>query len=189
VPWFRLDDRFHSHPKIITAGNEATGLYVRCGTYAAEHLTDGFVPENIAVLYGASQIRSRGDAGASGAESLADTLVRVKLWRRVRGGWKMRDYLEYNPSKEAVDNERKAAAERQRRRREDLLSRRDTAVSHTTPTRPVPKNGSVGTGTERRPAATAPKPDLSHSSNGAATRQPPPFAEAQKRALNPEDTR
>src|ERR1051326_2599951 len=96
----------------MAAGNEAVGLYVRCGTYAAQHSTDGFVPEQVALLYG--------------SRKLADTLVRAKLWRRVRGGWKMPDFLDYNPSKQAVDNERKAAAARQRRRREALLSRRDS---------------------------------------------------------------
>ena len=131
MPWFRLDEGFHSHPKVITAGNEATGLYVRCGTYAAQHLTNGFVPEHIVGLYGGSQIRSRGDAADGKAESLADTLVRVKLWRRVRGGWRMPDYLDYNPSKQAVDKERKQAAERQRRRRAAIASRREsTRESH-----------------------------------------------------------
>lgn len=128
MPWFRLDDSFHSHPKIMAAGNEAIGLYVRCGTYSAQHSTDGFIPEQVALQYGTPK--------------LAETLVRAKLWRRVRGGWRMPDYLDYNPSKEAVDKDRKAAAERQRRRREAMVSRRDsrrdTAVSHTTPSRPVP---------------------------------------------------
>ena len=126
MPWFRLDDSFHSHPKVIAAGNEAVGLYVRCGTYAAQHSTDGFIPEQVALLYGTPK--------------LVDTLVRAKLWRRVRGGWRMPDYLDYNPSKEAVDNDRRNAAERQRRRREAMQSRRDSgvtnAVSHRTPSRP-----------------------------------------------------
>lgn len=87
-------------------------MYVRCGTYAAQHLTDGFVPEQVALQYG--------------TPALAATLVQAKLWRRTRGGWRMPDYLEYNPSKEAVDKERKAAAERQKRRREAMASRRDS---------------------------------------------------------------
>src|ERR1700722_4563451 len=128
MPWFRLDDSFHSHPKVIAAGNEAIGLYVRCGTYAAQHLTDGFVPEQVALLYGSPE--------------LADKLVTAKLWRRARGGWRMPDYLDYNPSRQAVDNDRKNAANRQRRRREVGVSRRasprDSRVSHTTPSRPVP---------------------------------------------------
>src|SRR5215472_1359426 len=103
MPWFRLDDKFHSHPKVIAAGNEAIGLFTRCGTYAAEHLTDGFIPEHVVLLYG--------------SPALADTLVRTKLWRRTRGGWRIPDYLAYNPSREQVERERKLAAERQRRYR------------------------------------------------------------------------
>lgn len=128
MPWFRLDDSFHSHPKVLKAGNEAIGLYVRCGTYAAQHSTDGFIPEQVALQYGTPK--------------LADTLVQARLWRRTRGGWRMPDYLDYNPSKEAVDKERKAAAERQRRRREAITSRRDNGVTNgvspPAPSRPVP---------------------------------------------------
>jgi hypothetical protein len=141
MPWFRLDDSFHSHPKVIAAGNEAVGLFVRCGTYAAEHTTDGIIAEEIAELYGASATGSRRNPGTGKPETLAETLVRTGLWHRVRRGWTIHDYLDYNPSKEAVEKERKAAAERQKRRRQSIPSRRDsrsdTAVSHTTPTRRV----------------------------------------------------
>lgn len=107
MPWFRMDDKFHSHPKVIAAGNEAIGLFTRCGTYAAEHLTDGFIPEHVVLLYG--------------SPALAETLVRSKLWRRARGGWRMPDYLEYNPSREQVLRERGKTAERQRRYRNATL--------------------------------------------------------------------
>jgi hypothetical protein len=176
VPWFRLDDSFHSHPKVIAAGNEAIGLYVRCGTYAAEHLTNGFIPEDIAVLYGASNPGSRRNPGTGKPETLAETLVRTKLWLRARAGWRMRDYLDYNPSKQAVDKERKAAAERQRRRRDTLSSRRDsrsdTAVSHTTPTRPDPY---MAERSHQRAGPGYPqgqKQPFSDNSNGAASRHP-----------------
>src|SRR5260370_8646546 len=112
MPWFRLDEGFHSHPKVLKAGNEATGLYVRCGTYAAEHLTDGHIPGHIAVLYGAAEIRSRGDAAQGGTETLGETLVRTKLWRRTRGGYKMPDYLHYNPSKKPCKTAPQQTAER-----------------------------------------------------------------------------
>ena len=101
MPWFKVDDKFHSHPKVIKAGNEAVGLWSRCGSYASDHLTNGFIPEEVALLYGRRE--------------LAEVLVRTKLWSRVRGGWQMHDYFDYNPSKEAVDNERRATAERQKR--------------------------------------------------------------------------
>jgi hypothetical protein len=111
MPWFRMDDKFHGHPKVIAAGNEAIGLWARCGTYAAEHSTDGFISEEIAVLYGACDTGSRRNPGTGKPETLAETLVRTRLWRRVRGGWKMPDFLDYNPSREEVVDKRKVRAE------------------------------------------------------------------------------
>lgn len=97
MPWFRLDDSFDTHPKVLMAGNEAVGLYIRCGTYAARNLTDGFVGQEIVLLYG--------------SDSLAATLVRVKLWHRARGGWTIHDFLDYNPSREEVLAKRKIRSE------------------------------------------------------------------------------
>ena len=129
MPWFKLDDSFHSHPKVMAAGNEAVGLFVRCGTYAAQHLTDGFIPQQVVLLYG--------------SEALADTLVEAKLWRRTRGGWQIHDYLNYNPSKQAVNNDRKNNADRQRRwqeaRRNAVSNGAPNGVSNSAPTRPDPK--------------------------------------------------
>jgi len=185
VPWFRVDDTFHSHPKILAAGNEATGLYVRCGSYAAQHLTDGYIPEHIAELYGACDTGSRRNPDTGKPETLGETLVRAKLWRRTRGGYKMPGYLDYNPSKTAVENQRKEAAERQRRRREGLLSQRDSRVSHRTPAlTPITKDEASTTAARPRPVD---KPSLASSNGSAATRQPPPYAQAVHHALNPED--
>jgi hypothetical protein len=170
MPWFRVDDSFHCHPKVMAAGNEAIGLYVRCGSYAAQHLTDGFIPENIADLYGAQSVRvctcTRRMAGGTqdaddgrcarcgGGETLAETLVKTRLWRRVRGGWKMPDFLDYNRSKDEVLDERKSNAKRQARHRNKQKTAGQTAsgngvtntVSHTVsnarpvPSRPVPSS-------------------------------------------------
>jgi hypothetical protein len=171
VPWFRLDDSFHSHPKVIAAGNEAIGLYVRSGTYAAEHLTDGFVGEDIAVLYGARNAATRRSPRTGKPETLADALVRTRLWHRARGGWTIHDYLDYNPSREDVIRERKQAAERQKRRRDLVLSRRDSrrdnGVSHRTPTRPVyPPNPPPGGGPTPRPPPVA---EVIHVNDRAAS--------------------
>jgi len=161
VPWFKVDDSFHSHPKVIAAGNEAAGLFIRCGSYAAQHLTDGFIRRDVALLYG--------------SDVLAATLVRTRLWHRARGGWTIHDYLDYNPSREAVENERKHAAERQRRRREASPSRRDNGVTHgvstSAPTRPDPDRGTSLPVTERPPPARAPK-TYPNPLEGAAARHP-----------------
>ena len=154
MTWFRLDDSFHSHPKVIAAGNEAVGLFVRCGTYAAQHLTDGFIRKDIALLYG--------------SRALADVLVTTGLWHRARGGWTIHDYLDYNPSKEAVENSRKANAQRQRRYRSE------TVPGHNRDSGSIPiGNGYPQAENDRRklPAkARAPAQDVEHNAvTNAAT--------------------
>lgn len=47
MPWFKIDDSAHSHPKFMRAGNAALGLWLRCGSYSAQHLLEGFVPKDI----------------------------------------------------------------------------------------------------------------------------------------------
>ena len=128
MSWFRLDDSFHSHPKVIAAGNAAVGLFTRCGTWCADHLTDGHIPKHIAAFYGTSREIS--------------TLVTVGLWKTEEGGYVMDDYLNYNPSAESVRRERVLAADRQRRARVAAVSHRDIARSSDDeaipPTRPHP---------------------------------------------------
>lgn len=160
MPWFRLEDGFHSHPKVILAGNEAVGLYVRCGTYAAQHLTDGFIPEHVALLYGTPE--------------LTETLVRAKLWRRTRGGWHMPDYLDFNPSREAVEKERKARAERQARWREKKRGRRvtDAATDASGDAAPYPPRPEGGGGTGS-PRASGEPDDPPYPPQGGVTAPPP----------------
>ena len=104
MPWFRVEDSFHGHPKVTDAGNAAVGLWVRCGTYSAQWLTDGFVTIKIAKGYG-----NRREV---------EQLLASRLWVPADDGYLMPDFLDYNPSAQQVKLERKRAAERQRRKRE-----------------------------------------------------------------------
>lgn len=101
--WFKLDDRFGNHPKVVQAGNAAIGLWCRCGTYCGEHLTDGHIPAEIARMYGTPRE--------------IQTLLTTGLWVQNGTGYVMPDYLEFNPSKEQVLADRAAARERMSRRR------------------------------------------------------------------------
>lgn len=119
MPWFKVDDGFHCHPKAMRAGTAALGLWVRCGSWSAQQLTEGFVPDEIVKLYG--------------TQATAKALVAAGLFERVDGGYQMHQFLERNPSREKVEEERAAAVERQRRardkakrKREEEMSRRDT---------------------------------------------------------------
>lgn len=111
MPWFRLEDNFHHHPKVRRAGNAATGLWVRCGTYSAQYLTDGTIPAEVAHDYG----RPRE----------IEALLAARLWIEKDDGFLMPDYLDYNPSAEQVRADRARARERQARRRRDQQGRYD----------------------------------------------------------------
>ncbi|WP_431980048.1 hypothetical protein [Streptomyces qinglanensis] len=114
MPWFVVDDSAHSHPKIIKAGNAAVGLWMRCGSYAAQHLTDGIVPGAIASMYGTSPQAAK--------------LVKLGLWhpaghdcpgcaQPAEGDYVMHDYNAYNPTRRQVLDRRARAADKKRRQR------------------------------------------------------------------------
>lgn len=111
MPWFRLEDSFHHHPKVTKAGNAATGLWVRCGTYSSQYLTDGRIPAEIARDYG----RPRE----------IQALLASRLWVENGDGFLMPDYLDYNPSADQVRLDRARARERQAKRRHDQQGRFD----------------------------------------------------------------
>lgn len=115
---FLLDDDWDNDPRIIRAGTAAFGLYTRCGMYAARHLTDGFVPAEVATTYGTREWAAR--------------LVDVGLWEIVEHGFRMPDYLTRNPSAAVVRRRREQYAERQRRWRaaQEKKRRGSNASSH-----------------------------------------------------------
>ena len=100
MPWFKVDDGFAFHRKAIKAGNAAIGLWVRAGSWCAQQLTDGELPEQIVALFGAT------------AED-ADRLVSAGLWDRTDDGYCFRGWSEYQPSRGEVEANRFATRERQ----------------------------------------------------------------------------
>lgn len=104
MSWVRLDDQFTDHPKLAEVGPVAGWVYVSGLCYAARYLTDGFVPENIALRF----------AGSS-PEILAK-LVESSLWDRANNGYQIHDYLEYNPPASKVKAEREEAKARMQRK-------------------------------------------------------------------------
>jgi len=103
--WFKVDDSFHAHPKVLAAEPAALGLWVVAGAWSSANLTDGFVPDS-------ALPRLLPDAA-----SLAEQLRTAGLWARVRGGYRFHDWGDYNPTSESVRTEREAAKERMRKRR------------------------------------------------------------------------
>ena len=130
--WAKLDDAILDNPKIAEAGVVGFALHVAAITWCCRNLTDGFVPRGrVACLLDLSPLESPGDSvgnpervfGVSTAnfdqsapvsEVIADHLVRCGLWRwdDERRGWWLKDFLEYNPSREKVLAERERSAQK-----------------------------------------------------------------------------
>lgn len=94
--WARLDDGFADHPKIEALGDKAFRVHVRGICYAAKHLTDGLIPMTVAERLGGKRERNE--------------LVRGGVWHADPAGYRLHDYLEYNPPRDEV------LAERERKR-------------------------------------------------------------------------
>jgi hypothetical protein len=105
VTWFKVDDSFHSHPKVLAADPAALGLWVVAGAWCGANLTDGFVPDHVLP-------RLLPDPA-----ELAQQLVTCGLWRRSKGGYRFHDWGDYNPNSSAVKKERDAARDRMRKLR------------------------------------------------------------------------
>lgn len=98
MTWFKVDDTLAFHRKTVAAGVSALGLWVRAGSWCAQTLTDGFVPEHMVPAL------ADGDAG------LAGRLVEAGLWRRVKGGYAFHEWADYQPSRQSIENRRAVRA-------------------------------------------------------------------------------
>ena len=98
MPWFRVDDGLAFHAKAVAAGNSAMGLWVRAGSWAAQQLNDGFIPDHIAAILG--------------TPSQASKLCRVGLWHEVSGGFSFHEWDQRQPKKEVIEEERAAGRRR-----------------------------------------------------------------------------
>lgn len=103
MTWFKVDDNLAFHPKVLAAGNAAMGLWVRAGSWCAQQLTDGFVPDTI--------------LPSLGTRAAAKQLEAAGLWVRLDGGWGFHEWAERQPLRSQVETERAAARKRMRSRR------------------------------------------------------------------------
>lgn len=102
MSWFKVDDKFHGHPKAVEAAAQlaALGLWVLAGSYCSDYPeTDGFV---------SLQVATRLAGGTNAAKRLGAVLVaakgssRVGLWVVAEGGWRFHDWGQYQPTAEDV---------------------------------------------------------------------------------------
>lgn len=170
--WFRIDDQFADHPKVINlrarkGWHGAMALWSLAGTWASRQLTDGFVPEAMISILGCSKAH-------------ASMLVEVGLWEREDGGYRFHDFHDFNPTRafaleKKEKNRRKVDAWRKTKRDGNQVTQEErnqvTRGSRNQdvtppPARPVPVpdpvpnlNRGGGADSDRGQAAPSPAPE------------------------------
>lgn len=95
MTWVRIDDEFGEHPKIAALSSPAFRAHVLALCYCNRNLTDGYIPLSVAKML-------------TGSARRLTELVEGELWERdENGGYQIHDYLEYNPPREWVEDQRK----------------------------------------------------------------------------------
>lgn len=107
MPWFRVDDTFAFHPKVLNAGNSSAGLWVRAGSWASQQMTDGYVPSEVARTFGTSGETKR--------------LLDAGLWVSAGGGFQFHEWSPTNPTRAEVLADRASNARRQALSRDTVL--------------------------------------------------------------------
>lgn len=178
MPWVRFDDTFPVHRKVDGLSDTAFRLHVSAIFWCARNLTDGAVPEEDLELVTA---RVRAPA------RFATELVRRGLWHEAGhqcdsehcpkptdDGWVIHDYLAFQPSKDKVERERGAKAERQAR----WLAKRKGESSTGSPSsngRDSPNSGASADATRDASQDDAP-PRPAPKEAGRSPERPPPSA-------------
>lgn len=153
MTWYKVDDKLHSHKKAIKAG-DAMALWVMAGSWAADQLSDGFVPDYVVLRMFPAQ-----------GEKWAERLVEVGLWETAKhdgdDGWAFHQWDDHQPTRSEVESKREAERERKRRQRRGSTGQfEESARSHAG----VPVGQGADTAQDSTPSHTVPsRPDPSLS--------------------------
>jgi len=96
MAYTNTDYSFWTNPKIRFAGRDAAFLYIAGNGFCNEYLTDGFISDTDieTVAFNAFQRQPK---------KAVELLVKAGLWDRVPGGYMIHDYLDYNKSKQEIE--------------------------------------------------------------------------------------
>ncbi|MEL4357070.1 MULTISPECIES: hypothetical protein [unclassified Luteococcus] len=195
MAWFKIDDTLAFNAKVLQAGNEAVGLWVRAGSWCASQLSDGVIPKPVVAAMA---------MGEANAEAIASRLLQAGLWNESDDGssYVFHDWSEYQPSaaevrsKRAEVSRKRAEAGRRggvksgltRRNAEDSRGSKTEANSEANgeakpkqneaPSRPVPSRPTKEQETTSPVGRTASAEALERGKRG--TRLPPDFVPSEK---------
>jgi hypothetical protein len=125
MPWGRLDDRANANAKLLALSDAAWRMW-GCGLiYCQFNLTNGLIPDHAIHTFG---VRARNKEAV--AEELCAVMVPGKgpCWHRVDGGYQVHDYLDWNDSREDIEQDRAAGRARLERFRKRKLTRISNAL-------------------------------------------------------------
>lgn len=109
MAWFKVDDKLHSAPKLLSIPRKyrlaALGLWTISGSWSADQLTDGKVPDYMVEEWG-------------GTKTLVEWLVKSGLWVKVDGASQFKNWGEYQPTRADIEAEREKNREKLRKWRE-----------------------------------------------------------------------
>lgn len=116
MSWFKVDDHFHSHPKVRGLDMASRGLWVTAGAWCASYLTDG-------------ELSERDVKALGGTRRQAEKLVAAGLWTLVDDApgarrYAFHDWAEFQPTRADVSAKRQEARNRMANAR---AKKRDTS--------------------------------------------------------------
>jgi len=163
MAWAKLDDRFHSNPKVARVWHTcpgAIGLYVMSITHCSQHETDGRIDEYFIVGLVPDKTARR---------VVVDALLEAGLWITVEAGaYLIPDYLDFNPSHAEQEKRRKSEKARKAKGRKTQAQTKDSVrkVSARTTCAPIqPDNLRAGSDLSGGPDPTRPDPTRKEGSN------------------------
>ncbi len=125
MPWIRIDENAMEHPKIGGLSDGAFRLWVQGLAFCQKFLTDGAITDQAMRGLRAFSTKRR------------DVLVDSGLWDGNERGVTVHDYLDWNDSREHVQNARQVARERMQKLRG---SSREQPPNFGRSSQPTPRN-------------------------------------------------
>jgi hypothetical protein len=157
MPWFKVDDTLHSHPKTRRAGLAAMGIWVVAGSYSCQYVTEGFIPDWFI-------------SGQKNGHKYGAILVSAGFWIRHEKdgekGYLFHDWDHFQMSKAEVEADRAHNRERQRKYREKRRESQRNAVTNgvtDSVSNAETNGGSNGPPTQPVPTQPDPTPPTSKS--------------------------
>ena len=106
MPWTRLDDQFHTNPKLTGLRDGTFRLYVNALVWSVANLTDGRIPRaNVPSLVPVTRPQY--------AYYRASQLVTAGLWKQDGDDWIIHNFGDYQLTKDEILAKRKVGARRQ----------------------------------------------------------------------------